>query len=563
MTDLRHVAQLLHDAAVTEGVSPTALANWLGRRIQEADRDGEKEERTRRLESDAQAVQVITVHRSKGLEFPVVLIPYAWDGYAFPIDVPVFHDPGNGNERSIDVGCPGSVLSEHRKLQEAEEQGESLRLLYVALTRARHQAVLWWAGAKDTKNSSLSRLLFDREPDGQIPASGKKAQSDGAVAAAFTALGPEVSVERVVEPALNRWQGDVERSSELGVTVFDRDLDMNWKRASYSSITNAVHEQPAITSEPEGAAELTLDEESAGVPRRPLARAASESGEDEVNARTVPLGLAAMPGGTLVGTLIHGVLEKVAFDAPDLVAEVDAALRQEQAYYNVDLGNHRDVVRGLRTAIESPLGPATGLRLRDVTRENRLDELGFELPLVGGDDATARQDGDLRVADIATLLTQHLDPADPIHAYADRLRDPVFGDDPLRGFLTGSLDLVLRLPDGRFMLADYKTNRLGAADETLTAWHYRPAAIEAEMAEAHYPLQALLYSVALHRYLRWRQPGYDPVRHLGGALYLFVRGMSAEEPTTFGETPCGVWFWCPPAELVTALSDLFDHGVRR
>ena len=112
MTDLRHIAQLLHDAAVTEGVSPTALANWLGRRILEADRDGENEERTRRLESDAQAVQVITVHRSKGLEFPVVLVPYAWDGWAFPIDVPVFHDPGNGNERTIDVGCPGPVLTD-------------------------------------------------------------------------------------------------------------------------------------------------------------------------------------------------------------------------------------------------------------------------------------------------------------------------------------------------------------------------------------------------------------------------------------------------------------------
>ena len=372
MTDLRHIAQLLHDAAVTEGVSPTALANWLGRRILEADRDGENEERTRRLESDAQAVQVITVHRSKGLEFPVVLVPYAWDGWAFPIDVPVFHDPDNGNERTIDVGCPGPVLSAHKKLQEAEEQGESLRLLYVALTRARHQAVLWWAGAKDTKNSALARLLFDRGPDGQIPASGKKAHPDAAVVAAFTDLGREVSVEQVAEPPATRWQRALESSSELGVTVFDRDLDMNWRRASYSSITNAVHEQPAIASEPEGEAELTLDEETPGAPRRAFAGAVSGQDEDEDHdeaiSRTVPLGLAAMPGGTLVGTLIHGVLERVAFDADDLVAEVDAALRQELTYYNVDLGNHGDVVRGLCTAIESPLGPAAGLRLRDVSR---------------------------------------------------------------------------------------------------------------------------------------------------------------------------------------------------
>jgi exodeoxyribonuclease V beta subunit len=564
MTDLRHIGQLLHDAAVTEGVSPTALANWLGRRILEADRDGENEERTRRLESDAQAVQVITVHRSKGLEFPVVLIPFAWDGWSFPIDVPVFHDLENDQERTIDVGCPGSSLNEHRKSQETEERGESLRLLYVALTRARHQAVVWWAGAKDTKNSSLSRLLFDREPNGEIPATGKRAQSDATVVETFTALGPEVSVEHVGPPSEVRWGRQIDSSSELAITAFDRHLDTDWRRASYSSITNPLHDQPSILSESDTEAAVRLDEETPGVPW-PVP-AAGDPGtvqqEDGAMFRGVPLGLAAMPGGTLVGSLIHGVLERVAFDAPDLAAEVDAALRQEQAYYNVDLGNREDVVRGLCTAIESPLGPAAGVRLCDMNRADRLDELGFELPLVGGDEAATKQGGELRVSDLATLLTEHLPTGDPVRAYADRLRDPAFGDSPLRGFLNGSLDLVLRLPDGRFVLADYKTNRLAAADETLTAWHYRPAAIEAEMANAHYPLQALLYTVALHRYLRWRQPDYEPSRHLGGALYLFVRGMSATEPTFFGDTPCGVWSWCPPARLVTALSDLFDQGVR-
>ena len=86
--------------------------------------------------------------------------------------------------------------------------------------------MLWWAGAKDTKNSALARLLFDRGPDGQIPASGKKAHSDAAVVTAFTDLGREVSVERVAEPPATRWQRGRESSSELGVTVFDRDLDI-------------------------------------------------------------------------------------------------------------------------------------------------------------------------------------------------------------------------------------------------------------------------------------------------------------------------------------------------
>ncbi|HXZ62870.1 MAG TPA: PD-(D/E)XK nuclease family protein, partial [Acidimicrobiales bacterium] len=133
----------------------------------------------------------------------------------------------------------------------------------------------------------------------------------------------------------------------------------------------------------------------------------------------------------------------------------------------------------------------------------------------------------------------------------------------LRGYLTGSLDLVVRLPGNRFVLADYKTNRLAGPDETLTSWHYRPGAVQAAMVEAHYPLQAVLYAVALHRYLRWRLPGYDPAQHLGGVLYLFVRGMSASEPVRVEGVPCGVWSWRPPAALVEGLSDLFDRGVVR
>ena len=104
MTDLRHVGQLLHEAGVAEGLGPTALATWLGRRIHDADKDTDNEERACRLESDVAAVQVITIHRSKGLEFPVVLCPYMWDGRPQKNDVPVFHDPANGYRRTIDVG---------------------------------------------------------------------------------------------------------------------------------------------------------------------------------------------------------------------------------------------------------------------------------------------------------------------------------------------------------------------------------------------------------------------------------------------------------------------------
>jgi exodeoxyribonuclease V beta subunit len=149
--------------------------------------------------------------------------------------------------------------------------------------------------------------------------------------------------------------------------------------------------------------------------------------------------------------------------------------------------------------------------------------------------------------------------------YADRLDDPSL-QPVLRGYLAGSIDLVLRFGRdgdggaGRFAIVDYKTNWLGTEGEELSAWHYRPAALAEEMQRAHYPLQALLYTAAFHRYLRWRIRDYDPRRHLAGILYLFVRGMGGAATPRVDEQPCGVFAWCPPPALVEALSDLLDGG---
>jgi exodeoxyribonuclease V beta subunit len=551
MTDLRHVAQLLHEAGVSEGLGPTAMATWLGRRIHDAERDADNEERARRLESDAQAVQVITIHRSKGLEFPIVYCPYVWDGRPFMSDVPVFHDPAHGDARTIDVGHDGNDYVLHQKMELEESRGEDLRLFYVALTRARHQAVLWWAGAMNSQHSPLARLLFEREPDGAVPPYGSAPRSDADVEAAVRALGPQVSVCPIERPSAAHWRGETGAPPDLEARVFDRDLDTEWRRASYSSITRAVHDPPSIGSEPE--LELTDDEEVS---------ASSEGRDDETALETsdpaasIELGLADMPGGTLVGTVIHSVLEHTEFDAPDLVAEVGAALDRELAWRNLAIGERDHVVSGLCSAIEAPLGPLVdGIRLRDVARRDRLDELGFEIPLVGGDRPTAT----LGVEAIADVLSALLPADDPVAAYAERLRDPSLAS-ALRGYLTGSLDLVFRLPGSRYVLADYKTNKLGPPDERLTAWHYRPEALQTEMAAAHYPLQALLYSVALHRYLRWRLSDYDPAQHLAGVLYLFVRGMSASTALS-GRRTYGVWSWRPPALLVEALSELFDTGA--
>ena len=177
---------------------------------------------------------------------------------------------------------------------------------------------------------------------------------------------------------------------------------------------------------------------------------------------------------------------------------------------------------------------------------------------MGGD----RPSGTVTLGQVASLLRRHLPADDPLAGYPDHLAAPELSDTPLRGYLTGSIDAVLRLPGPRYLVVDYKTNWLGEpAGSDLSAWHYRPSAMAAAMIGSHYPLQALLYSVALHRFLRWRQPGYDIERHLGGALYLFVRGMCGTDTPVVDGTPCGVFGWRPDAGLIDELSVLLDGGT--
>jgi exodeoxyribonuclease V beta subunit len=548
MTDLRHVAQLLHAEARAEQMGTTALTGWLRRQVAEARDDTTDEERSRRLESDAEAVQVLTIHRSKGLEFPIVYCPYLWEpGFIPKDDQPIaFHDPDKGDARVIDVGLAGPDWEAHKAQHEAEQRGEDLRLAYVALTRARHQAVVWWAGSWDSRHSALSRLLFAREADGTVPPNGRSTPADSVAIARFHELGGTaagaISVEHSVIEGPDRWSPERPRPSQLAAATFDRELDRGWRRTSYSDITAAAHDA-RVASEPE---EPVIDDEEPGA--APVA-VPEDDGLDALRSVASPLG--GMPAGVRVGTFVHRVLQATDFAADDLGGELAAAVAAVQARRRVEIGPPADVVAGLAAAIETPLGPLLdGRRLRDVPPGDRLDELEFELPLAGGDAPAGR----VALEAIAALIAD--DPV--LGGYAARLADPALRHS-VRGYLTGSIDLVLRV-GGRFCVVDYKTNWLGLPGEDLTAWHYRPGAVAAEMERAHYVLQALLYTVALHRYLRWRLRGYDPDRHLAGVLYLFVRGMVGPATPVVDGAPCGVFAWRPRPGLVAALSDALDRG---
>jgi exodeoxyribonuclease V beta subunit len=572
LTDLRHVGQGLHAAAVEEGLGPAALVEWLRRRRAEAAGDATTE-RTRRLDSDAAAVQVVTLHASKGLQYPVVYLPFAFDRWVPTPDVLLLHD--DDGRRVLDVGGPGSTGRSERETRAATEQaGEALRLLYVGLTRAQSQVVAWWAPSSNTPVSGLHRLLFGRTPGSSTVPERAPLPSDKDAERVLAELqsrgGP------VVEPAVVAAAGGVPRPSGdgslLAVRRFDRALDVAWRRMSYSSLAaagdRATHDLGAalregVASEPETTerADEALTGAlgtAAGQPVGDPVGSGARPADHEVALRALPSPMADLPSGTAFGTLVHAVLEDADPQASDLRAELLARSR-EQLARRPSPATAEALAAALVPVLATPLGPVGhGLSLRDIPRRDRLAELDFELPLAGGD----RPGTGAALRDLAPVLRRHLPVDDPLAGYASRLETPEVGWQSLRGYLTGSLDVVLRLPGPTYVVADYKTNWLGEVDgQPLTMWHYRPSALRSVMAASHYPLQALLYCVALHRYLRWRQPAYDPERHLGGALYLYVRGMGGAATPVVDGHPCGVFGWRPPAALVEDLSRLLDEGV--
>ncbi|WP_254622871.1 UvrD-helicase domain-containing protein [Rhodococcus sp. W8901] len=535
LTDLRHIGQLLGAVAVDESLGLTALTGWLVDRIKDPKSGGG--DRSRRLDSDAAAVQIATVHASKGLEYPIVYVPFGWSTgrFADPNRLLLHDDEGR---RILDIGGEGSPgYGERRRRRDAEAAGEDLRLLYVALTRAQCQLVLWWAPAYSTNEAPLHRMLFGREPgEGDVPQK-VGVPEDPVVAQQLTDWAETAPVTIAVEavgadpvPEVS-WTPPQEETGDLAAAVFDRVLDAGWRRTSYSALTASAHEHPGVGSEAE---EPETDDEPA---------------EPALIAPAPAPGLAStmneMPYGAVFGTLVHEILEHVDTAADDLETELRRHCREAVAA-RMSQVDPAALAAALLPVLRTPL--AGGGTLADVAPTDRLPELDFELPLAGGDDPASIA---VTLHRIARLLRTHLPADDVLAPYADRLA--TLEPTPLRGYLTGSIDAVLRLAGisgPRFVVVDYKTNRIAPGE--LTTADFTRDAMAGEMMRSHYPLQALLYAVALHRYLRWRLPGYDPATHLGGVQYLFVRGMVGPD------TPdgAGVFDWDPPAALVVELSDL-------
>ncbi|MGD9620041.1 MAG: exodeoxyribonuclease V subunit beta [Mycolicibacterium sp.] len=552
MTDLAHMTQLLHDTAHRERFGLPALRDWL--RSQRAERRGATE-RSRRLDSDASAVQIMTVYVSKGLQYPIVYLPFAFNRNIRTGEAVLFHEDAL---RCLHIGGESSPdFAEVTRLGRREAASDDVRLTYVGLTRAQSQVVAWWAPSWDEPNGGLSRLLRGRVPEDPVvpdrcePATVDDADARAALRAWSDRGGPVLEDSVVISGAAVE---SPPPPSDLAARHFHRHIDTSWRRTSYSGLIRAAETDAGVSSEPEI---IDKDDEVDDI---------GPSVPDRDRMTAIPSPMAGLPKGAAFGTLVHAVLEAADPFAVDLTADLETQVRQHSVWWPVDVPPEV-LAEALVPTYDTPLGPlAPGVTLRQIGFRDRLRELDFELPLAGGDLRSERQGSRrggaprISLADVGRLFAEHLPADDPLSRYAGRLSTGALAGQPLRGYLTGSLDVVLRIGD-RYLVADYKTNWLGEPEKRLTSADYSQVLMTEAMLHSDYPLQALLYSVALHRFLRWRKPGYTPEMHLGGVLYLFLRGMCGKATPVLDGHPTGVFSWRPPASLIVALSDLLGGSV--
>ncbi len=561
LTDLGHLAELLVAELAGRPTEPAAVAEAFDRMISAA--DDQVEVSMRRVETDSDAVHITTVHSAKGLEYPVVLVPFAYTERPSANRPYVFNDDGG---RVVDVaswvawgvgadegGKDGSAAAKERKrLATVEVDGDSLRLLYVALTRAKHHLEIWWAPTRRAGTSALGRLLLDRW---------------GAAAVFNSPLGD--AYEKVDSAVASKQIDAIVAASNGTIARFDVPLEhpvrtplpLPAKPASLLAVANPGGRHP-LADPARRTWSFTALTAGLAAPADHAAAVPVAGGYDEVpgDAHDEDVGepvvsvadaapLIAAPGGTTFGIAVHEVLERVDFTSPTLHADIQDLVASVSRRSGLEL-DVAATAAGLRAVVDTPLGELfDGRPLAAFSTTDRLAELTFDLTF-----GSAR----IAAADIGKVLSTTLDGTDPLADYGHHLASALAVTE-LAGWLTGSIDAVFRVgtTDPRFVVVDYKSNRLHDRDAIDPLAAYRPDLLGAAMTHSHYPLQALLYGVALHRYLRWRLGSeYSPERHLGGVAYLFVRGMiGAATPTLAGET-YGVFSWRPPTATIVALEAL-------
>ena len=557
LTNYYHLAELLHRAETEKHLSPFSLLKWFFNQLVPDMREAYSDEL--RLETDSSATALITIHKSKGMEYPIVYLPYLWEGviHAEKDDNPVFHDPLDNNKEKLDLGSETIDLSKQRAV--FEEQAENMRLLYVALTRAGLMCKIIWGSFKSVDKSALGRLIHDKGVFSETAMihdiEGLANQSNHGISFDFlyeilrkseghfklrceSGQGqrpdlPHGSYKNNMNDTL-RYSEDIENAGSLCCRKFKPEIVQEWKFSSFSQLS-AVHEAHDGNETLSEAETMPAPSDRASVPVYNLS---GQAGQKNQQGREVPaeISLAEFPKGPVPGELIHEIFEKIDFKAES--SQIRNIIESKLVQYGFNAFFWTDpLVKAFSEILETPLynghnGQQAAFSLKDIKRDKRLNEMGFIFPFK----SFSRQ----MLADIFKKYMNH--PASGL--YAQKILNLKFN--AFKGFMKGFVDLVFKFK-GKWYIVDYKSNYLGD-----TYSDYALAAMTDAMIEHHYFLQYHIYVTAVHRYLGLKLKNYNYNTHFGGVLYLFVRGMHPD----YG-TASGVFQDRPDHELIKKLSALF------
>lgn len=512
LTNLLHLAELLHATATERRLGVNGLRQHLAHRCAHAKEAGDEE--LLRLERDDNAVQLVTIHRSKGLEYPVVFCPFSFRAAESargrqPDELVLCHDP---DQPGTMLGDLGSLRrEEHEELAAEERLAENVRLLYVALTRARNRCYFGWGNFENATTAPDWLLTPPPLSDGVSPvqafsaaAEGQTATTQQAAAEALSAAVPAIAVVPPPAPDTQVWEQAHETTASLAPREFTARIRRDWRVASFSWLAAGRREE--------------VPDYDTGTAVTPVTPGPAEPGS-----------IHDFPRGTEAGTCLHKIFERIDFATATDTGVTDT-VRTALAEHGLSADFVPTVTQLVRRTLTTPLVPKEpGFQLARVSLGERLTELEFCFPLRA-----------LTPVHLRHVLARH--GAELPAGFPTALERLNFN--PVEGVLRGFMDLVFR-HGGRWWLVDWKSNWLGPRGED-----YTPGAIAAEMATHCYPLQYLLYTLALDRWLTLRLPGYDYARDFGGVRYLFLRGLDPARPEL------GVFADRPSPELMADLRGL-------
>ncbi|WP_372613018.1 exodeoxyribonuclease V subunit beta [Halomonas sp.] len=528
LTDLLHLGELLQEAS-EELDGEHALIRHLGEA--RANPPEQAEAYRLRLESDADLVQVITIHKAKGLEYPLVFLPFICAFRARKkTDQPLIWHDDTGRKR-LSLTPDDEILAR----SDDERLGEDLRKLYVALTRARHATWLGIAPLKELERSAIGQLLTDGAPI----TPGSLAEALAPLADSTEGPGETLVVESAPEATDDRLPAEENDQNLREARVPTRRAREHWWIASYSALRYST-----LTVGSDEGAGLAMASREAGEPETALftepetaqeatAREISDEPRDSAVSPFSDGSLHRFPRGPSAGTFLHGLLEWAGREGFARLAADPTRLDDTLA--------RRANLRGWRERIPALQGWLRGLLAAELSVPDATD--GPVAPLRLDRLESAHYQVELEFWFAAHQVdTRRLDALVSTHTLGGATR-PALEPERLNGMLKGFIDLVVE-HEGRFYVLDWKSNHLGRDDSA-----YDEAAMAAAVRDKRYDLQYCLYLLALHRLLEARLTDYDIDRHLGGALYVFLRGQGAPSGGVHRERP--------PRELIEALDALF------